>query len=878
MAYKFALLSFLCAAQFLWAQAYKDPTLPTEARVADLLSRMTPAEKAWQLFMVPSVFDTTKCRFQDGIFGIQLFASGQADPSAQLLQYDQSSSIQAHIARANAIQRYFVEQTRLGIPIVFFDEGLHGLVRGQATSFPQSIALAASFDPQLMDAVALHIAQEARQLGVRQVLSPVLNLASDVRWGRVEETYGEDPYLASQMGLHYCRALEQAGVVCTPKHFIANVGEGGRDSYPIGFSQRSLYMSHYRPFLTAIQEGGARSIMSAYNSFDGKACSSSATLLNETLKKDWGFRGFVLSDANAVGGEVVLHRTASTYAESGTHALHAGLDLIFQTDCAHFELFAPALLEQSAQIDSAVARVLRVKFELGLFEQPYLKEISTKTSEHVLDQGHELAQKSAEASFVLLKNEALLPLAKNTRIALFGAAAATTPLGGYSGTGYQNVSILAGLESCFGKQQVQYLPLPIDPWKESVRLLNRLSGPKGFSGEFKARYFANPNFEGPAVFECTEDQIDHHWTLFGPSELTGNGFYSARYTSDWVSESDTTLTIGLEGNGGFRLYINDSCLVSSWTKAGFEQKSTQLTLQKGKSYQLRVDFYEPQSNGQLRCFIQSKAAPLEEQFIAYEKAITSSDVAVVVVDYPEGEFQDRSSLALAPAQIRLINELNACGLPVLVVIVGGSAVTMSAWQSSADAILYAWYPGEAGGTALANVLSGQCSPSGKLPFSIPQSEGQLPLSYWHAPTGRGDAYVRQSGEALYPFGFGLSYSDFKYQQLEINKRELSTSDTLRLSFVIQNTGKFNAAEAIQFYIKPITSQESLPVYYLAHTEKPFLKKGETMAYIQLKIPVTAIGIPTSATTRAYPTSFYLQIGSSSKDIRLQSQPIKIVNP
>ncbi|MEY3741706.1 MAG: hypothetical protein RL371_607, partial [Bacteroidota bacterium] len=201
--------------------------------------------------MVPSEFDTTKCRFTDGIFGIQLFASALSDPNQQILNYSSSNTNLELIERANNIQKHFVENTRLGIPIIFFDEGLHGLVRAQATSFPQAIALAATFDPQLVSRAAAHLAREARLIGVRQILSPVLNLATDVRWGRTEETFGEDPYLASQMGVAFVWPIESAGVVCTPKHFIANVGAGGRDSYPIGLSERALYMSQYRPFLAA---------------------------------------------------------------------------------------------------------------------------------------------------------------------------------------------------------------------------------------------------------------------------------------------------------------------------------------------------------------------------------------------------------------------------------------------------------------------------------------------------------------------------------------------------------------------------------------------------------------------------------------------------
>ena len=880
------LLIFLSCSLLVQAQLYKDPSQPNEARVADLLGRMSASEKAWQLFMVPSDFDTTKCRFNDGIFGIQLFASALSDPTQQILNYSSANTNLELIARANDIQKHFIENTRLGIPIIFFDEGLHGLVRAQATSFPQAIALAATFDPLLVQTAAQQIAREARLIGIRQVLSPVLNLASDVRWGRTEETFGEDPYLASQMGLAFVRPLEAAGVVCTPKHFVVNVGAGGRDSYPIGLSERALYMSHFRPFLTAFHEGKARSVMSAYNSFDGSACSASEKLLLETLKKDWVFRGFVISDANAVGGELVLHRTARTYNQSGKHALSAGLDVIFQTDCAHFKLFEPSLLGQDleqARIDSAVARILRVKFELGLFEQPYLELPKEKEIQKLLSEGFDLAQKCAEASIVLLKNDIspthlpILPLAKDSKILLLGEAAAEVKLGGYSGKGFQNVSIREGLEEAFGVKNVSYLAYPEKPWASKEVVLETKNKWFELPNGFNANYFNNPTLSGAPVLNRTENQIDHHWTLYGPSELTGNGFYAARWEAQLIGKQNTTIELGLAGNDGFRLYLNDTLRIDQWEKQSFHKRKIAIDVREGQPYQLRIEFREPQGNGRIKLFVEEPSSEVSQAYLDLEKHL-DSDVAIVVVDYPEGEFQDRSSLALAPEQIKLIKELKACGLPVVVVVVGGSAITMTDWQDDASAILYNWYSGEAGGLALANILSGKVNPSGKLPFTIPQHEGQLPLSYWHEATGRGDDYITGSGEPLYPFGYGLSYTKFAYSQLKIEQSTYSLpsgNDTIELSFLIENTGQFDGAEAIQFYVKPIYSAETLPVQYLIDTKKVALKKGETIGFISYKIPLSKLGIPTGPGSDAYPTQFQIQIGSSSKDIRLQSPILQI---
>lgn len=877
------LVCFLCLSQLTLAQLYKDPAQSIDVRVNDLLSRMTPAEKAAQVFMIPSDFDTTKCRFENGIFGLQLFTSEIADPQQQILQYAKTQTAQEYAQKANEIQRYFVEQTRLGIPIIFFDEGLHGLVRGHTTCFPQAIALAASFDPQLMQRVATHIALEAKQIGVRQILSPVLNLATDVRWGRVEETYGEDPFLASQMGLSYVRSMEQLGVVCTPKHFAVNVGDGGRDSYPVGLSERALYMSHFRPFITAIQQGKARSVMSAYNSLNGSACSANAPLLRETLKKDWGFHGFVISDANAVGGELILHQTATSYAESGIHALKGGLDVIFQTDCSHFNLFSPGLFDKEVQemyLDEAVKRVLRVKFELGLFEQPYLNIPSQKASQKLLESGFELAQKAAENSIVLLKNEPLtgappiLPLDKNAKILLVGDAATTVKLGGYSGKGYNVTSIQEGLIKEFGKENILLLPALNGVQNKAQTFLTSNNWCRNTTG-FKASYYNNPALSGNPVVVRQENQIDYHWTLYGPDSSTGNSFFSARWEAQIEMLEDKAFALGLKGNDGYRLYIDDTCRIDQWEKTGFHERSILLDYKTGEQFKITVEFREPQANGRIQLFYKELKETVEASYFEIEQVIPKADVALVVVNYTEGEFQDRSSLALPDEQVEMIKTLNTCGLPVVVVIVGGSAVTMSEWEDHATAILYNWYSGEAGGLALTNILAGKVNPSGKLPFTIPQHEGQLPLSYWHEPTGRGNDYVNGSGEPLYPFGHGKSYSTFNYTSIKVNQSNFNKNDTLVVSFLLENNSFYDGQEAIQFYIKPIFSQETLPVQYLIRVQKELIQKGSTAFFGQIKIPITEIGIPTGPSTIAYPSQFILQVGSSSKDIRLQSPPIKI---
>ncbi|RYG06252.1 MAG: glycoside hydrolase family 3 protein, partial [Chitinophagaceae bacterium] len=408
---------------------YKNAALPVAARVKDLLSRMTPEEKFWQLFMIPGSVDTSnESKYKNGIFGFQFSAeSSDGNTSQQILKYNTSESAVSLLKKINNTQKYFVEKTRLGIPIIAFDEALHGIVREGGTAFPQSIAFAATFDTAMVARVANAIALEAQARGIRQILSPVVNIASDVRWGRVEETYGEDPYLSSEIGVAFVKAFETKNIITTPKHFLANTGDGGRDSYPIHYNERYLEEIHLPPFKALFQRGGARSVMTSYNSIDGAPASANDWLLNQKLKKEWGFKGFVISDAGAVGGANVLHLTTKDYPASGASSVINGLDVIFQTSVDHATLFNPHFLDGTVDqkfIDSAVARVLTAKFELGLFENPYMSE---SKAQQILDNANHklIAKQAALESIVLLKNQNnILPLSDKLRsIALIGTDA-----------------------------------------------------------------------------------------------------------------------------------------------------------------------------------------------------------------------------------------------------------------------------------------------------------------------------------------------------------------------------------------------------------------------------------------------------------------------
>lgn len=858
---------------------YKNKSLPIAERVKDLLSRMTKEEKFFQLFMIPGeIKKGEEEKYKHGLFGFQVSAGSDGDASQQMLQYNTRENAVSLAKKINTLQKFFVEQTRLGIPMIPFDEALHGLVREGATVFPQSIGLAASWNTGLMREVSAAIAKEAAARGIRQVLSPVINIAADVRWGRTEETYGEDPFLSSAMGVAFIQSFEQRQIITTPKHFIANVGDGGRDSYPIYYNDRLLQEVHYPPFIDAIQKAGARSVMTAYNAVDGSPATANKKLLTETLKSNWGFKGFVISDASAVGGANVLHYTASDYDDAGRQAIENGLDVIFQTQIDHAKLFMPPFLDgriSQSRIDDAVSRVLRAKFELGLFEHPYVDE--NEATDSSFQKAHsQLARKAALQSIVLLQNKnKVLPLAKDIRsIALIGKDAIEARLGGYSGAGNHKVNILQGLQALLPTTTIRYKegvsrtdePYPLIP--ENV--LFHKSGNNTLPG-LQAEYYNNVMVSGTPVLERTDKQINFHWTLYGPDARLQNDFYSVRWKGILRAPVSGNFEIGIEGNDGFRLYIDDKLVIDQWEKQSYHTKMHSITLKKQQDYPIRIEFRETNGNAhiQLRWNVNSP----DNHKVAIDEAVAAakaSDIVIVAAGIEEGEFRDRASLKLPGHQEALINALTKTGKKIIVVLIGGSAINMTDWIDKVDGIIDAWYPGEQGGFAIADVLTGTYNPSGKLPITFPISEAQLPLVYNHAPTGRGDDYNNLSGLPLFPFGFGLSYTSFDYTDLNIEKKSLKNGDSTTVSCMVRNTGNLAGDEVVQLYIRDKLSSVAQPVMQLKGFERIHLKAGESKK-VQFKILPEHLALLNNELKKVIePGAFSIMIGSSSREIKLKT--------
>jgi beta-glucosidase len=843
---------------------YRERRLPVEERVADLLGRMTLQEKFWQLFMLPGDLEDPAHDYSHGVFGLQVAATGSARQQAE---------------RLNAIQRYFVERTRLGIPVILFDEALHGLARPDATAFPQAIGLAATWDAPLVARVAAAAARETRSRGVRQVLSPVLNIADDVRWGRVEETYGEDPYLASVLGAAFVEAFERAGVVATPKHFVANVGEGGRDSYPIDHSERLLAERFFPPFQAALRRG-ARSVMTAYNSVDGSPATQSRRLLAGILKGDWAFSGFVISDASATGGATVLHLTEPDTPTAAAHAFEAGLDVVFQSSYPEHRPYWQAVqrgLVPPAVLDAAVARVLRVKIELGLFEEPYVDPEGAASAAG--DAGHRaLARDAARASLVLLKNErGTLPLPRTLgSLAVLGTDAVEARLGGYSGPGTARVSILEGIRGALGTRAVvRHAPGPGRTRREWAVIGPEHLRPAAGAGDapgLRGEYFDNNRLEGPPRLVRQDPQVDFRWTLSAPGPGIPFDWYSARWTGRLRVPRSGARRIAVEGNDGFRLFLDRRLVIDNWRKQSYGTRSAEVALAPGSEHELRLEYFESTGNARLKLLWDAGVVDDAPARLAEAVALARrSQAAVVVAGLEEGEFRDRAFLGLPGRQEELIARVAATGKPVVVVLVGGSAVTMSRWLERVGAVLHAWYPGEQGGAAVAAALFGDADPAGRLPLTFPMAEGQLPLSYNHKPTGRGDDYLDLTGQPLFPFGFGLSYTAFEYSGLRVEPPEIPATGAATVRCRVRNVGARAGDEVVQLYLRDVLASVARPVLELRGFERLRLGPGEEREVAFRLGPEELRMLDRDRRWIVEPGAFRILVGASSKDIRLRGE-------
>ncbi|HRQ78351.1 MAG TPA: glycoside hydrolase family 3 C-terminal domain-containing protein [Gemmatimonadaceae bacterium] len=529
-----------------------------------------------------------------------------------------------------------------------------------------------------------------------------------------------------------------------------------------------------------------------------------------------------------------------------------------------------------ATIDSALARVLRVKFALGLFDDA---SIDPDSASHWANHPshRQLAREAAQASLVLLENrEGTLPLAPSLRrLAVIGAEADTVRFGGYSGTGIAPVTMLDGIRARAGRDvRIEYAR-GVPRLRRQHVVIPETAFSHDSSGTrrpgLRARLWANNSFSGAPRVERVDARVDFGWTLSSPAPGIPYDWYSGRWTGRLRVPAGGVRRIGVEGNDGYRLRINGQVVAERWYKRGFGVELQELNLAEGE-YEISLEYYESRGNARLKLVWDHGLADDSAARIAEAVRVArASEAAVVVVGIEEGEFRDRARLSLPGDQEALIKAVAATGTPTTVVIVGGSAVTMSRWLDDVGAVLFAWYPGEEGGNAVADLLFGDVSPSGRLPITFPVEEGQLPLTYDHKPTGRGDDYLDLTGHPLFPFGHGLSYTTFRYDSLSLRALDLADGPGIEVRFRVTNTGTRRAHEVAQVYLRDVLTNVAQPLIALKGFARVDLQPGESR---ELRLTLTREHLRMLNEEMQWgvePGTFRVMVGASSRDIRLREE-------
>lgn len=752
---------------------YKNPGLPVESRVKDLLSRMTLEEKIGQL-LCPLGWEMYEIRGQEvypsGKFAQlvkekqpgMLWATYRADPwTKKTLENGLNPTLAAKAG--NALQKYIMENTRLGIPLFLAEEAPHGHMAIGATVFPTGIGMAATWSAQLIEEVGKAIGGEIRSQGGHISYGPVLDLARDPRWSRVEETFGEDPVLSGKLGAAMVSGLgggelwQEYATIATLKHFLAYaVPESGQNGNYASVGERDLHENFLPPFRKAI-DAGALSVMTSYNSIDGIPCTANHYLLTQLLRNEWKFRGFVVSDLYSIEGIHESHFVAPSMENAAMQAVTAGVDVDLGGD-AYMNLYHSVRAKETeeAVIDTAVSRVLRLKFEMGLFEHPYVDpQIAAqvvRSKEKV-----ELARKVAQASVTLLENRnSILPLSKKIRkVAVIGPNADNryNMLGDYTAPQEdENVkTVLDGIISKLSPSRVEYV-------------------------------------KGCAIRDTTATELDEAVEAARRSEVV----------------------IAVVGGSSARDFK------TSYKETG--------------------------------------AAVTDESSLS---------------DMESGEGFDRASLSLLGKQQALLSALKATGKPLIVIYIEGRPLDKNWAAQYADALLTAYYPGQEGGNAIADVLFGDYNPAGRLPVSVPRSVGQIPL-YYNKKAPQNHDYVELVASPLYPFGYGLSYTTFEYSGLQVVPQGACSYEVM---FKVKNTGEYDGEEVAQLYMRDEYASVVQPLKQLKHFKRFHLKRGEekTISFVLTKEDFELVD--RSLKRIAEPGTFQIMIGGSSTDIRLRTQVV-----
>lgn len=739
---------------------YEDPKAPLEDRVQDLLSQMTLDEKTCQMATLYGSGRILKDALPQENWKTEIWKDGIGNIDEEhnglgKFRSEYAFPYTRHVDTKHAIQRWFIEETRLGIPVDFTNEGIRGLCHDRATYFPAQCGQGATWNKELIARIAEVEAREADALGYTNIYSPIWDISQDPRWGRCVETYGEDPYLVGQLGKQMVTTLQKHNLVATPKHFaVYSIPVGGRDGqtrtdpHVAPREMRTLYLE---PFRVAFQDAGALGVMSSYNDYDGEPISGSYHFLTEILRQEWGFKGYVVSDSEAVEFVAGKHKVADTYEDGIAQCVNAGLNV--RTNFTAPDEFIIPLRKAIADgkisfdtVDKRVAEVLRVKFWLGLFDNPYrgdgkLAEKIVHSKEH-----QAVALDAARQSLVLLKNEKeMLPLSKSIRkVAVIGPNA----------------------------EEKKQLICRYGPANAPIKTV------------FQGIKEMLPDAE--VVYRKGCDIIDPH---FPESEI--------------------------------------------------------------------LDFPKTEEESRL----------MDEAVAAAQNA----EVVIMVLGGNEltvREDRSRTSLELPGRQEELLKAVMGTGTPVVLVLLDGRAATINYAAANVPAILHAWFPGEFCGQAVAEALFGDYNPGGRLAVTFPKSVGQIPFAFPFKPGSDVPASTSVYG-ALYPFGYGLSYTSFVYSDLQITPKEQGVQGEVNISCRVKNTGKVKGDEVVQLYLRDEVSSVTTYTKVLRGFERISLEPGEEKI-VRFKLRPQDLGLwDKNMNFCVEPGSFKVMVGASSADIRLE---------
>lgn len=746
-------------------------------RVKNLLSQMTIEEKVAQL----GSFGPKKI-LENGKFSIKKAKKVLKDGIGQITRIASASGLEPKVAAetSNQVQDYLINNTRLGIPAIIHEECLSGLMARGATVYPQSIGIGSTWDTDLLERITTEIRKQLRAIGAHLALSPLADVARDFRWGRTEETFGEDQYLVAEMVAAYVKGLQgnnlKEGIIATLKHFAGHgQPEGGRNHAPVNISPREFRETFLFPFEAGIRVAGAGSVMNAYHDIDGIPCAISRELLTDILRGEWGFDGIVVSDYWSIRMVYTDHKVAKDKQEAGIQALEAGLDIeLPETECYGEKLIDAVhkgLISETV-IDESVRRHLKAKFQLGLFEEPFV-DTGKVIEVFETNEQRELAREAAVKSMVLLKNEDnLLPLDKNINsLAVIGPSADSTRnlLGDYAYSAHMETK------------------------EDAIPIVGILDGIKNkVSNETKIEYARGCNIMDPSKEKFAE-----------AIEIAKN--------------ADVAIVVvgGKSGLSGIGDSVRDEEV---------------------------VDFSERGFN------------------IVLSHTTDTS-----------GEGHDRTNLKLPGVQLALVEAIQKTGTPVVVVLANGRPLSIEWIAANIPTILEAWLPGEEGGNAVADVLFGEYNPGGKLPVSILRNVGQTPVNYNRKYISHNRDYVFTDNRPLFPFGYGLSYTKFEYDNLKISPTKVPGISEVTIEVDVKNVGEYEGDEIVQLYLHDVLASRTRPIKELKGFKRVSLKPGEKKT-IKFNLSTEQLAFyDKDMNLIVEPGTFEVMVGSSSEDIRLKGK-------